>query len=251
MVCFLRYCKNQTPVSTNTGNSDDIPPVTKGIAMSYVSEHEQRSSPRTPAQQKSEPAAVIADNRTTKTLQRLAASTSAHAPSDGNTSESLITNDAHCATQGKFESIQFISKDEEPLQEKSDIVQRIEEEPLQGKELSILQKVADHRPKNTTGLPDNLRDGVESLSGLSMGGVNVHFNSDKPSQLHALAYTQGTDIHVAPGQEQHLAHEAWHVVQQMQGRVEPTTLVNGTVPVNDNAGLENEADTMGARASGS
>ena len=29
----------------------------------------------------------------------------------------------------------------------------------------------------------------------------------------ALAYAQGSDIHLAPGQEQHLPHEAWHVVQ--------------------------------------
>ncbi|HAP61901.1 MAG TPA: hypothetical protein DCR93_21180, partial [Cytophagales bacterium] len=32
----------------------------------------------------------------------------------------------------------------------------------------------------------------------------------------------GTDIHLAPGQQKHLPHEAWHVVQQKQGRVKPT-----------------------------
>lgn len=34
-------------------------------------------------------------------------------------------------------------------------------------------------------------------------------------------YEQGTDIHVGPGQEQHLPHEAWHEVSQRQGRVRP------------------------------
>ncbi len=58
---------------------------------------------------------------------------------------------------------------------------------------------------------------------------------------------RGPNIHVAPGQEQHLPHEAWHVTQQMAGRVEPTTEVGG-MPVNDNVGLEHEADIMGARA---
>ena len=58
---------------------------------------------------------------------------------------------------------------------------------------------------------------------------------------------QGTDIHIAPGQERHLPHEAWHVAQQMAGRVEPTTEIGG-MPVNDNAALEHEADVMGARA---
>jgi hypothetical protein len=77
-----------------------------------------------------------------------------------------------------------------------------------------------------------------------MDDVRVHYNSPKPAQLQALAYTQGTDIHVAPGQEKHLPHEAWHVVQQKQGRVQPTVPLQG-VNVNDDAGLEKEADVMG------
>ncbi len=66
------------------------------------------------------------------------------------------------------------------------------------------------------------RSGIESLSGMSMDSVKVHYNSEKPAQLNAHAYAQGTEIHVAPGQEQHLPHEAWHVVQLAQGRVQPT-----------------------------
>jgi hypothetical protein len=99
---------------------------------------------------------------------------------------------------------------------------------------------------NRTGLPDNLKTGVENLSGYSMDDVRVHYNSPKPAQLQALAYTQGTDIHVAPGQEKHLPHEAWHVVQQMQGRVQPTVQLQG-VNVNDDEGLEKEADVMGGK----
>jgi hypothetical protein len=79
-----------------------------------------------------------------------------------------------------------------------------------------------------------------------MDDVRVHYNSPKPAQLQALAYTQGTDIHVAPGQEKHLPHEAWHVVQQKQGRVQPTMQLRG-VNVNDNEGLEHEADVMGEK----
>jgi len=102
------------------------------------------------------------------------------------------------------------------------------------------------RPNNT-GMPDNLKSGIESLSGFSMDDVRVHYNSSKPATVQALAYTQGTDIHVAPGQEKHLPHEAWHVAQQMAGRVSPTTNING-MPVNDNAALEHEADVMGEKA---
>ena len=108
------------------------------------------------------------------------------------------------------------------------------------------QRAEAPRPNNT-GLPDNLKSGIESLSGFSMDDVRVHYNSSKPATVQALAYTQGTDIHVAPGQEKCLPHEAWHVAQQMAGRVSPTTNING-MPVNDNAALEHEADVMGEKA---
>jgi len=103
------------------------------------------------------------------------------------------------------------------------------------------------KKENLTGMPDNLKEGIESLSGFSMDEVRVHYNSSKPATVQALAYTQGTDIHVAPGQEKHLPHEAWHVAQQMAGRVSPTTNING-MPVNDNVELEREADLMGEKA---
>ncbi|PSL45376.1 uncharacterized protein DUF4157 [Chitinophaga niastensis] len=101
---------------------------------------------------------------------------------------------------------------------------------------------------NNTGLPDTLKNGVEALSGFAMNDVRVHYNSDKPAQLHALAYAQGPDIHIGPGQERHLPHEAWHVVQQKQGRVQATIQTKSNVNINDDAGLEAEADVMGAKA---
>ncbi|MBH8567889.1 DUF4157 domain-containing protein [Microvirga sp. STS02] len=96
-------------------------------------------------------------------------------------------------------------------------------------------------------MPDQLKAGVESLSGQSLAEVRVHHNSAKPTQLEALAYAQGTNIHIVPGQEQHLPHEAWHVVQQQQGRAQPAEQLAG-LEVKDDAALEWEADTMGAKA---
>ncbi|WP_297338470.1 DUF4157 domain-containing protein [Algoriphagus sp.] len=101
---------------------------------------------------------------------------------------------------------------------------------------------------NETGLPDQLKTGIENLSGYSMDDVKVHYNSGKPAQLQAHAFAQGTDIHLASGQEKHLPHEAWHVVQQKQGRVRPTLQMKGGENVNDNEALEREADEMGAKA---
>jgi hypothetical protein len=105
----------------------------------------------------------------------------------------------------------------------------------------------DSAIENNTGMPDTLKAGLETLSGLDLSDVHVHSNSDKPAQMGALAYTQGNDIFVAPGQEKHLPHEGWHVVQQKQGRVHTTTQVAG-VPANDDRQLENEAHTMGKQA---
>ncbi|PTL85076.1 DUF4157 domain-containing protein [Vitiosangium sp. GDMCC 1.1324] len=97
------------------------------------------------------------------------------------------------------------------------------------------------------GLPDELKAGIERLSGMAMDDVRVHYNSSLPAGLRASAYTAGTEIHVGPGQERHLPHEAWHVVQQKQGRVRPTTQAGGA-SLNLDSGLEGEADRLGASA---
>ncbi|MBC8754537.1 DUF4157 domain-containing protein [Kordia sp. YSTF-M3] len=120
------------------------------------------------------------------------------------------------------------------------------------------QKIADNyfnnqqlpvqTKKNNTGLPNHLKSGIENLSGHTMDDVKVHYNSSKPAQLQALAYAQGTNIHLGPGQEKHLPHEAWHVVQQKQGRVKPTLQMKAGIQINDDSDLEKEADVMGAKA---
>ncbi|WP_229262655.1 eCIS core domain-containing protein [Duganella radicis] len=155
------------------------------------------------------------------------------------------------AAQGEAAPAQRVM-DEDMLQGKFVPAQRVpDEELLQGK-FDVFQKQQAGAPfqaqQNQTGLPNQLKSGIESLSGMSMDHVRVHYNSDKPAQLNAHAYAQGRDIHMAPGQEQHLPHEAWHVVQQARGIVKPTVQMKNGVPVNDDAGLEHEADVMGSKA---
>jgi hypothetical protein len=118
---------------------------------------------------------------------------------------------------------------------------------LMGKRPSRGVQTAPTSKQPRNGLPDNLKTGIENLSGYAMDDVKVHYNSAKPAQLQAHAYAQGTDIHLAPGQERHLPHEAWHVVQQKQGRVPNTTQFKGLAG-NDEARLENKADVMGTKA---
>jgi len=68
------------------------------------------------------------------------------------------------------------------------------------------------------------------MQSMSLQQIRVHGSS--PSRApSALAYAQGRDIHLGPGQEQHLPHEAAHVVQQGQGRVRPGNLL-ADVPIN-------------------
>ena len=151
-------------------------------------------------------------------------------------------------------SITYARKKENSVQTKCERASSVLDLSLQNESLQqkaniangAAQRVKAPRPNNT-GMPDDLKAGIESLSGFSMDDVRVHYNSPKPATVQALAYTQGTDIHVAPGQEKHLPHEAWHVAQQMAGRVSPTTNING-MPVNDNAALEHEAGVMGEKA---
>ncbi|ODS24448.1 hypothetical protein AB835_03880 [Candidatus Endobugula sertula] len=102
-----------------------------------------------------------------------------------------------------------------------------------------------HTGAYITGLPDTVKTPMEQFAdGIDLSDVKVHRNSAKPDSIGALAYTQGTNIHLGPGQERHLPHEAWHVVQQKQGRVRPTAKIQGGLTINNDIGLEREADAM-------
>lgn len=142
----------------------------------------------------------------------------------------------------------FVTQLQEDMEEEMPAQFVLQKATLPEEEPPVMGKFTAQLKQNDTGMPDQLKSGVEQLSGMSMNDVKVHYNSSQPAQLNALAYAQGTDIHIAPGQEQHLPHEAWHVAQQKQGRVEATTQMKTGTPVNDDPGLEHEADVMGAQA---
>jgi len=118
---------------------------------------------------------------------------------------------------------------------------------LQRRAAARTEPAATPAAPSRSNLPGWIKAGTERLSGFAMDDVRVHRNSVEPARIGALAFTKGSDIHVAPGQERHLPHEAWHVVQQKQGRVRATTQLKG-VAVNEDAALEREADRMGEAA---
>lgn len=155
--------------------------------------------------------------------------------------------------QGKFPAQLQEDEDEDVLQGKFSVQrQEDEDELLQGK----FQPV-QRQDENRTGMPDAVKQRMENAFGTDFSAVRVHAESSRAPEVGALAYTQGTDIHFAPGQfkpettagQQLLGHELTHVVQQAEGRVQPTTEIGG-MPVNDAPALEHEADVRGAAAAG-
>ena len=71
-------------------------------------------------------------------------------------------------------------------------------------------------------LDDTVRSTMERAFGANFADVRIHRDSDLAPQLGAVAFTQGTDLHFAPGRfdvastsgQRLLAHELTHVVQQ-------------------------------------
>ncbi|WP_197714561.1 eCIS core domain-containing protein [Nitrosomonas supralitoralis] len=136
-----------------------------------------------------------------------------------------VANELSQKQSGSESSFKFVDNRPEAIAQRK--LQEMANSSRQAKQAAQLQAIAAsysaqrqqpiQKKENNTGLPDNLKSGIENLSGYSMDDVKVHRNSDKPDQLQAHAYAQGTDIHLGPGQEKHLPHEAWHVVQQKQG----------------------------------
>lgn len=100
--------------------------------------------------------------------------------------------------------------------------------------------------ENRTGIPTQLKERLEQHTGLSLNDVRVHYHSDMPKRLDALAYTQGNQVYIGAGQERHLPHELGHVVQQKLGKVQPNAKHESGVLMNTDAGLEREADEIGA-----
>ena len=150
------------------------------------------------------------------------------------------------------ESARLVKPEESPL------IQRLAE-----KEAPDLQASSDleSRLNATKGsgapLQDDTRSSMESAFGADFSGVRVHTdqNSVQMNQdLRAQAFTHGSDVYFNQGKynpgttegQKLLGHELTHVVQQRAGQVKETMQAVG-LPVNDNVGLEKEADEMGEK----
>lgn len=112
---------------------------------------------------------------------------------------------------------------------------------------------AEQLQSRSGGLPADVLATMEASFGVDFSGVQVH-EGGPATAMGAQAFTQGEDLWFAPGafdpssQEGQalIGHELAHVVQQRDGRVASTGQAKGGV--NDDGGLEREADTLGLAA---
>ena len=146
--------------------------------------------------------------------------------------------------------------EEEELQMKP-MVQRVSDGGIaatQDLEASINQARGGGQP-----LTKNIREPMEQGFGADFSRVKVHTDtqSDQLNRaIQAKAFTTGQDVFFRQGEynpgsrggQELIAHELTHVVQQNGGAVQPTMQMKEKVNVNDDVGMEREADVMGANA---
>jgi Domain of unknown function (DUF4157) len=161
-------------------------------------------------------------------------------------------------SQLKTAQLQGGGPEEEELQLKADPAQRSvgpeDEEELQLKADPVQRKTGSGGGANK--MPEGVQAKMEAAFNTDFSDVNIHVGN-QASDVGALAYAQGNDIHFAQGKfdpntrsgQELLGHELAHVVQQREGRVQPTAQANG-LPINDDPKLEQEADARGRMAAG-
>jgi len=142
---------------------------------------------------------------------------------------------------------QMFARDEED--DKRQVQQKVSDE-------ESLQRKGEPGQGTTTSMPADVQGKMENSFGTDFSGVNIHKDSEQANALGAFAYTQGSDVHFAPGQynpgsqkgQELIGHELTHVVQQREGRVKPDAQQHKGVNINSDPALEKEADEMGAKA---
>lgn len=149
--------------------------------------------------------------------------------------------------QAKQSTIQ--RKHKPPIQARQHPVQRKHKPPIQAKQHPI-QKQSKAGTSTVKPNEAQIKHNVSVLKGKDVTQAKVHYNSSEPAKVNAAAYAQGTNVHLAPGQDHLMGHELTHVAQQMGGEVNAGKQANnGLVNINDDPKLEREADEIGAKAS--
>jgi hypothetical protein len=134
--------------------------------------------------------------------------------------------------------------------------------PIQkkGADTNSTETTSNKSQSSKSGLPNDVNSkmpasqsigaGWENAFATSFKDVNIHTNDKSASELGALAYTQGNDVHFAPGQfnpnskkgQELIGHELTHVVQQKEGRVKSPNIgdMKPTIPKKSDRQLKKE-----------
>ncbi|MEL6866457.1 MAG: DUF4157 domain-containing protein [Bacteroidota bacterium] len=110
--------------------------------------------------------------------------------------------------------------------------------------------------KQREDLPDDLHHKLEWSFGQDFSSVQIHQNSPKATDLQAKAFTQGEQVHFAPGQfdpksnsgQKLIAHEFTHIAQQRHHHIPVTHQTSTGAFINNQNTWEQEADRLGERA---
>ena len=121
---------------------------------------------------------------------------------------------------------------------------------------AVANTVSPVQTKRNNDLPEELQAKMETSFGSDFSNVKIHKNSKQAAKLNALAFTQGEQIHFAPGQfnphsnkgKNMIGHEFTHIIQQRQGIVQPTGIIAKNHLLNNSQRLEHQADRFGSRA---
>jgi hypothetical protein len=140
--------------------------------------------------------------------------------------------------QQKEEAVS-VNQNQEQQTEQNGYVEDQSEQGLE--EAAWAAKVQGGKKPNKTGLPDELKEKMEQLHQFDLSKVRVHYNSDKPDLIGAVAYAEGWDIYIAPGEEHALEHELAHVIDQLKGLAKETTEIGGQA-IDGRTQMEERAD---------
>jgi hypothetical protein len=130
-----------------------------------------------------------------------------------------------------------------------------EEEEVMQPKLRMQPLEEDVYAKRNKDLPKEVQVKLENSFGQDFSNVSIQKNSNRATELNARAFTQGEQIHFAPGEfntntnvgRNLLGHEITHVVQQRSGVVKPTSMISKGIEINENKSLEQEADILGRK----
>lgn len=108
-------------------------------------------------------------------------------------------------------------------------------------------KTSLHKGKARTEIPVQLKTRTEDSTRVPFNYVRANYNSDKPAKLDTLAYTNGNQVGISPGQKRYSAYDLRNAMQQKLNAVRASVRYEGNEAINTDVELERQSDVSGVR----